>query len=123
MASAASSETLALIRQLEDAVNRRDSAAFMALVTDDIVWESTQPPDGERYAGRAAVQTAIEQFLQGAPTIHFESEEVIAFDDRAVSRWRYRWTDASGKDGHVRGVDVFQVRDGKVAEILSYVKG
>jgi len=31
-----------------------------------------------------------------------------------------------GKDGapvHIRGVDLFRVRDGKVAEKLSYVKG
>jgi hypothetical protein len=28
-----------------------------------------------------------------------------------------------GKPGHVRGVDIFRVRDGKLAEKLSYVKG
>jgi hypothetical protein len=38
-------------------------------------------------------------------------------------RWLYRWVDADGKDGHIRGVDVFRVRDGKVAEKLAYVKG
>jgi len=31
--------------------------------------------------------------------------------------------DADGKPGHVRGVDVFRVREGKVAEKLAYVKG
>jgi hypothetical protein len=35
-----------------------------------------------------------------------------------VVRWRYAWG-----DGHVRGVDVFRVRGGLVAEKLSYVKG
>jgi hypothetical protein len=35
-----------------------------------------------------------------------------------VARWRYEWG-----DGHVRGVDVFRVRDGLVAEKLAYVKG
>ena len=35
-----------------------------------------------------------------------------------MQRWRYEWD-----GGHVRGVDVFRVRDGKVAEKLSYVKG
>ena len=34
----------------------------------------------------------------------------------------YRWM-RDGQEGHVRGVDVFRVRDGKVAEKLSYVKG
>jgi hypothetical protein len=35
-----------------------------------------------------------------------------------IVRWRYRWD-----GGHVRGVDVFRVRDGRVAEKCSYVKG
>ena len=38
--------------------------------------------------------------------------------DRAVVRWVFDWG-----TGHVRGVDVMRVRDGKVAEKLSYVKG
>ena len=38
--------------------------------------------------------------------------------DRVVQLWRYSWD-----GGHIRGVDVFKVRDGKVAEKLSYVKG
>ena len=32
--------------------------------------------------------------------------------------WCYSWN-----GGHVRGLDLFRVRDGKVAEKLSYVKG
>ena len=48
----------------------------------------------------------------------FEEEEAFSAGDRVVQRWRYTWN-----GGHVRGVDVFRVRDGKVAEKLSYVKG
>ena len=48
---------------------------------------------------------------------------MFAHDDRCVIRWRYDWTNADSGRGHVRGVDVFRVRDGKVAEKLSYVKG
>jgi hypothetical protein len=38
-------------------------------------------------------------------------------------RWRHRWIDQAGTPAHVRGVDLFRVRDGKVVEKLSYVKG
>jgi hypothetical protein len=38
-------------------------------------------------------------------------------------RWRYHWVDAAGKQGHVRGVDIFQVKDGFICEKFSYVKG
>ena len=48
----------------------------------------------------------------------FEPEETFAAGDRVVQRWRYSWT-----GGHIRGVDVMRVRDGLVAEKLSYVKG
>ena len=41
--------------------------------------------------------------------------------DRAVVQWRYDW--AGDHPGHVRGVDLFRVRDGLVAEKISYVKG
>ena len=44
--------------------------------------------------------------------------EIFAAGDRVVARWRYDYG-----NGHVRGVDVFTVRDGLVAEKLSYVKG
>jgi len=39
-----------------------------------------------------------------------------------VVRCAYSWV-KEGKPGHVRGVDVFRVRDGQVVEKLSYVKG
>jgi hypothetical protein len=48
----------------------------------------------------------------------FHAEETFAAEDRVVQRWRYSWV-----GGHVRGVDVFRVRDGLVSEKLSYVKG
>jgi hypothetical protein len=38
-------------------------------------------------------------------------------------RWTYSWVDPSGTPGHIRGVDVYRVRDGLIAEKLSYVKG
>jgi hypothetical protein len=38
-------------------------------------------------------------------------------------RWRYEWVDVAGKKGHVRGVDIFQVKNGIIYEKFSYVKG
>lgn len=47
---------------------------------------------------------------------------MIESGDRAVVRWVYLKT-RNGQPWHVRGVDVFTVRDGKVAAKLAYVKG
>jgi hypothetical protein len=52
------------------------------------------------------------EFLGSAPVFH--GEEMLACGDRAVVRWTCRFA-----GGHVRGVDVVRVRDGKVAEIRS----
>ena len=65
----------------------------------------------------AAVRQAWEAIFDDS-TSRFEAEETFAAGDRVVQLWRYTWD-----TGHVRGVDVFRVRDGKVAEKLSYVKG
>jgi hypothetical protein len=47
---------------------------------------------------------------------------MFAAGDRCVVRWIYHWI-REGREGHVRGVDLFTVRNGRVAEKLSYVKG
>ena len=90
----------------------------MALVADDCVFDSTGPaPDGLRHVGRDALRRAWQPIFDDT-NARFEAEEIFSADDRVVQLWRYTWA-----DGHVRGVDVFRVRDGKVAEKLSYVKG
>ena len=114
-----SAETEAVVRAFGDVFNAHDVDAVMALMTDDCVFENTSPfPDGERFTGQAAIRGFWERFFRGTPSAHFELEELFACGDRCTTRWRYTWA-----DGHIRGVDLFRVRDGKVAEKLSYVKG
>ena len=117
-------ETLAIISRFHDAFNRHDVDALMALMTEDCVFEHTLPrPDGARYAGWAAVRACWEDFFRSSPHATFEVEERFAAGERAVERWIYRWIEANGSEGHVRGVDIFRVRAGKVCEKLSYIKG
>ena len=63
-----------------------------------------------------------QQFFTNSPQAHFEFTDLFAAGDRCVVRWTYRWAKATGS-GHVRGVDVMRIRDGKATEQLSYVKG
>lgn len=110
------------IERFNDAVNRHDVDAIVAAMTDDSVWECTQPPDGDRYAG-ADIRAGFERLFATARYRRFDAEEMVIASDRAIVRWLHRWVDLDGVEGHVRGVDLFTVRDGKVAEKLSYVKG
>ena len=95
-----------------------DLGAALQLVCEDCVFDATGPaPDGTRYVGRDAVERAWRPIFEDRST-RFETEEAFSAGDRVVQRWRYIWD-----GGHVRGVDIFRLRDGKVAEKLSYVKG
>jgi ketosteroid isomerase-like protein len=116
--------TIAAVTRLNDALNAHDVDAVMAAMTDDCVFENTYPaPDGERFEGQTAVRGFWEGMLRSSPDAHFETEELFAVADRCVVRWRYTYTDREGNAGHIRGVDVLRVREGKVAEKLAYVKG
>ena len=115
-----SNEILDLLDRFTAAINAHDLDGVMALVTDDIVFESTSPaPDGTRYEGRDAVKAVWGDMLATTPQANFSIEEQFSVGpDRAIVRWRYDWG-----DGHVRGVDIDRVRDGKLSESLAYVKG
>jgi ketosteroid isomerase-like protein len=121
MAEPNTDATIHAVDQFNDALNRHDLDAAMACMTDDCVFESTSPPDGERHEGAAAVRAAWESLFASSPSAHFDAEEVIGAGDRCIVRWIYTWTENGG--GHVRGVDVLRVRDGKIAEKFAYVKG
>jgi ketosteroid isomerase-like protein len=114
----ADDDTRAAIARFDEAINNHDFDALAGAMTDDSVWEDTAPPDGNRYEGQAAVLAGMAAFVAGSPSARFETEELFVSGDRAVLRWRYAWG-----DGHVRGVDLLRVRDGRVAESLAYVKG
>jgi ketosteroid isomerase-like protein len=115
--------TRSIVERFNDAFNRHDSDALASLLTDDTVFEDTSPaPDGTRIEGKAAVVEFWRGWFARNPDAHFEAEEIIVADNRAVVRWIYRKI-RNGKPWHLRGVDVFTVRDGKVAAKLAYVKG
>jgi uncharacterized protein (TIGR02246 family) len=95
-----------------------DLDGVLSMLTDDCVFDATGPaPDGMRHVGREAIRDAWQAIFEDTAST-FDAEETFAADDRVVQRWRYSWA-----GGHVRGVDVFRVREGKVAEKFSYVKG
>jgi steroid delta-isomerase-like uncharacterized protein len=115
--------TLETIERFNAAFNRHDVPSVMALMTEDCVFDSTRPaPDGERLVGQEAVRDFWEAFFRRSPQASFDVEEAFAAGDRAVVRWVYRWI-RDGVPGHIRGIDLFRVHDGKIAEKLSYVKG
>ncbi len=114
---------LLAVERFQAAFNRHDIEAVMLAMTEDCLFESTYPPpDGSRFEGATAVRKVWEQFFASFPDAVIEPEEIFAAGDRCVMRWIYRKT-KDGQPWYLKGVDIFTIRDGKVAEKRSYVKG
>ena len=113
-----------LVLAFNDAFNQHDVEGMMKLMSDDCVFENTAPaPDGTAYKGKDAVTQFWRDFFRESPSAHIEIEEIYGLGIHCIMRWRYDWVDVSGTNGHVRGVDIFKIRDGFISEKLSYVKG
>jgi ketosteroid isomerase-like protein len=115
--------TLAVIERFNEAFNRHDADLLASLLTDDTVFEDTSPaPDGKRVEGKTDVAAYWRGWFARNLDAQFTTEEMIVTGDRAIVRFVYHKM-RHGQLWHLRGVDVFTVRDGKVAAKLAYVKG
>ena len=116
--------SLRIVLAFNEAFNHHDVARMMELMSEDCVFENTDPaPDGTPYKGKEAVTQFWEDFFHNSPQAHIDIEEVFGLGNRCIMRWKYNWVDESGKTGHVRGVDIFKVEENLITEKLSYVKG
>lgn len=112
-----------VIDSFNEVFNEHDADALGRLFTDDTVFENTSPPpDGRRIEGKADVVAFWRGWFLQNPGAKFDAEEIIVAGDRAIVRWVYRKM-RNGQPWHLRGVDIFTVREGRVAAKLSYVKG
>ncbi len=122
-APSAEQNTRTAINNFNEAFNRHDADALAEFLTDDTVFEDTSPaPDGRRIDGKAAVIDFWRGWFARNSDAHFDAEETIITGNRAVVLWVYRKM-RNGQPWHIRGVDIFTVRNGKVAAKLAYVKG
>ena len=115
-----SSSTLQIMQRFNRAFVQHEASLLDDLIAEDCVMESVEPaPDGTRYVGRKAC-LEFWQNLANNRDGQFADEEIVAIDERAIIRWRYRF--GPGLSQSVRGVNVMRVRDGQIVEALGYVK-
>ena len=117
-------KTLEVIERFNRAFNLHNVRGMMVEMSADCVFENTfPPPDGQVIRGQEEVELFWKVFFQKAPHARLDFEEIFACSERGVVRWVYRWGQSGDDRDHVRGVDVFRLINGKIAEKLSYVKG
>ena len=115
--------TIELITRFENGFNTRDIDALMSDLTDDVVFEHVGPAESGfgRHEGQDAVRAVWVSLEESFPGYEIELVDIFANGNRCMCRWEMKWKPADGGEGFARGVDVFTVRDGKIAEKLSYV--
>lgn len=112
-----------IVLAFNEAFNRHDVAGMMELMSEDCIFEHNgPPPDGTAYSGKEAITQFWRDFFHESRQAHIEIEEIFGLGMRCVMRWRYNREDESGEKGHVRGVDIFKLKEGLICEQLSYVK-
>jgi ketosteroid isomerase-like protein len=108
----------ALIRQGYAAFATGDMAALDALFSDDVVWTITgRNPLAGTYTGKADV---FEKFMAGlgkrtGGSLSIEIETMVADDDHVVV-FSHHAASHAGRTLDVRNVEVYTLRDGRVAE-------
>jgi steroid delta-isomerase-like uncharacterized protein len=105
------------------ALNAHDPDAVAALVTDDFVNEHTSAL-GSSLIGRDAYRARLPGFLAMFEDLAYETEEVVASDERVVVAYTLR-ARCEGPDGvrrpvTIRGVFRFVVRSGLIAHRIDY---
>lgn len=121
--ASATETTVELVTRFEHTFNTYDVDALMADMTDDCVFEHVAPAAVSfgRHEGQAAVRAAWESLATHFPGYRFDIEDVFGTGDRCACRWSMTWRLPEEGNGTARGVDIFTVREGKIAEKLTYV--
>lgn len=121
--AAPSDATLELVTRFENLFISRDLDAIMACMTDDPVFEHVAPPTASvgRHQGRERVRALFASLEECFPRYTLEVTDVIATECRAACQYTLRWRQPDGSEGQARGAEVFRIRDGKIAEKLTYV--
>ena len=103
----------------KEAFNRHDVPGMVQLISQDCIFEDHAPaPDGSVYSGRQAVTRFWEGFFSQAADVRMTVEDIFGYGERCILRWKLEWG-----ENHLRGVDIFQVKDDLICERFSYAKG
>jgi uncharacterized protein len=117
-----SSEALATVRKLFQAVAHRDAAGYFAAYhPNSVISEAPSLPYGGDYSGPEGVKQHAEAFrctwdrYQPEDSRDLEPE-FLAFGDRVVVLWRFRAQGRGGDSVDLPAVSIYRLRDGKVLQ-------
>ena len=116
--------TVETLKAFLDAFNRHDLDAIMEFFVDDCRFDAPRGPHpwGRRFAGKDPVREGLWGRFKGIPDVHYGEGRHWVSGSRGVSEWTLTGTSVSGERIEVRGCDLFEFRDGKIAVKDSFWK-
>jgi ketosteroid isomerase-like protein len=117
-------ETTAMLAEIAAGFDRHDVRAIMAHFATDAVYDAPRGPEpyGRRFEGAAAIEAAFVARFSGIPDVRYREDEHFACGDRGASEWTLSGTTTDGVRLHVRGCDLWTLRDGLVVRKDSFWK-
>jgi ketosteroid isomerase-like protein len=118
-------QAMTALKAFGKAFNKGDVDGILACVTDDFEWRLFEGPDGpdaQILRGRDEVRAALAARSETYKNMRFSETEVLFADDHVIGRFRATGEYADGTPIDVRGVDIYDLRDGKIAVKDSYWK-
>ena len=120
------SVTVETLKKVLEAFNRHDLDAIMEFFSDDCSFDMPRGPEpwGRRSLGKTNVRDALASRFKGIPDVHYGDDIhwVSAEGDKGVSEWTLTGTTNSGEKLNLRGVDLWEFRNGKITRKNSYWK-
>lgn len=102
-----------LIERLVEAMNEHDLDAAVGLMHED--YRSEQPAHpGRAFVGRAQMRANWEAIFAGIPDFRAELLRSVQGGDTTWTEWRWSGTRTDGLPMDVRGVTLFEARDGQI---------
>jgi uncharacterized protein len=115
MSATETSSNADVVRRAFDAFNTGDAATLRELIAEDAVWHwPGQAPVCGVHKGREAIFAVFGQVAELCPDYQSQLVDLLAGDERVVAITRATGS-RPGKTTDSQAVDVFSVRDGKIA--------
>lgn len=116
--------TRAMLAAIAVGFDNHDVDAIMAHFAPDAVFDAPRGPEpfGRRFEGTAAIRAAFEARFSGIPDVRYREDEHFACGERGASEWTLSGTTTDGQRLHLRGCDLWTLRDGLVVRKDSFWK-
>lgn len=108
-----------LVQKVNEAFMENNMEKVLSYFAEDVRW--TMVGQGT-WAGKEAIRKGMKDVEMGqGPAPTFSIDVVIAEGDRVACRGSMHMAKADGSDWNGHYCDMYQIRDGKVVELMAFV--